>query len=110
MTVETDINRVVHNGDGVTTQFAVPYRFLENSHVAVFLRDAAGGSLKGILSYNDGPLVSIDFNHDPHSSCFDATLTKVMDGNLVKVCSWYDNEWGFSNRMIDTSLAMMKAR
>src|SRR5581483_11228052 len=52
---------------------------------------------KGILGYNDGPLVSIDFNHDAHSSVFDATLTKVIDGTLVKVCSWYDNEWGFSN-------------
>ncbi len=74
------------------------------------LREAANGSLKGILQYSDGPLVSIDFNHDPHSSSFDATLTKVMNGNLVKVCSWYDNEWGFSNRMIDTALAMMQAK
>ncbi len=74
------------------------------------LREAANGSMKGILQYSDGPLVSIDFNHDPHSSSFDATLTKVMSGNLVKVCSWYDNEWGFSNRMIDTALAMMNAK
>jgi glyceraldehyde 3-phosphate dehydrogenase len=67
------------------------------------------GPLKGVLAYNDGPLVSIDFNHDPASSTYDATLTKVMGGSLVKVCSWYDNEWGFSNRMIDTTLAMVNA-
>ncbi|MEJ2138156.1 MAG: type I glyceraldehyde-3-phosphate dehydrogenase [Gammaproteobacteria bacterium] len=73
------------------------------------LKAASDGPLKGILAYNDGPLVSIDFNHDPASSTYDATLTKVMGGSLVKVCSWYDNEWGFSNRMIDTTLALMKA-
>ena len=64
---------------------------------------------KGVLGYNDAPLVSVDFNHDPHSSVFDATTTKVIDGTLVKVCSWYDNEWGFSNRMIDSTLAWSKA-
>jgi glyceraldehyde 3-phosphate dehydrogenase len=74
------------------------------------LRDAAGGALQGILAYNDAPLVSIDFNHDAHSSIFDATLTKVIDGTLVKVCAWYDNEWGFSNRMLDTTLAWSRAR
>ncbi|HEV2287116.1 MAG TPA: type I glyceraldehyde-3-phosphate dehydrogenase [Steroidobacteraceae bacterium] len=73
------------------------------------LRDAAAGPLKGILAYNEEPLVSVDFNHDPHSSIFDATLTKVIDGTLVKVCAWYDNEWGFSNRMLDTTLAWSKA-
>ena len=73
------------------------------------LKQAALGALKGILAYNDGPLVSIDFNHDVHSSIFDATLTKVIEGNLVKVCAWYDNEWGFSNRMIDTTLAWSRA-
>ena len=67
------------------------------------------GPCKGILAYNDAPLVSVDFNHDPHSSIFDATLTKVIEGTLVKVCSWYDNEWGFSNRMLDTTLAWSKA-
>ena len=61
--------------------------------------------LKGILSINNLPLVSIDFNHDPASSTYDSTLTKVMQGTLVKVISWYDNEWGFSNRMLDTALA-----
>jgi glyceraldehyde 3-phosphate dehydrogenase len=65
------------------------------------------GPLKGILNYSTGPLVSVDFNHDPASSTFDATLTKVS-GRLVKVSSWYDNEWGFSNRMADTAVAMGK--
>jgi glyceraldehyde 3-phosphate dehydrogenase len=74
------------------------------------LKAASEGPLKGVLAYNDGPLVSIDFNHDPASSTYDATLTKVMGGSLVKVCSWYDNEWGFSNRMLDTTLAMMAAK
>ncbi len=72
------------------------------------MRDAADGEMKGVLDYTDGPLVSIDFNHNPFSSSFDGTMTKVS-GNLVKVCSWYDNEWGFSNRMLDTMLAMMNA-
>jgi glyceraldehyde 3-phosphate dehydrogenase len=73
------------------------------------VREAAEGSMAGVLAYNDLPLVSIDFNHDPHSSIFDAGLTRVMDGNLVKVLSWYDNEWGFSNRMLDTTLALVNA-
>jgi glyceraldehyde 3-phosphate dehydrogenase len=73
------------------------------------LRSAAEGPLRGILAYNEAPLVSIDFNHDAHSSVFDATLTKVLGGNLVKACAWYDNEWGFSNRMIDTTLAWARA-
>jgi glyceraldehyde 3-phosphate dehydrogenase len=70
---------------------------------------AAAGELKGILAYSDGPLVSVDFNHDPHSATFDATLTKVVGGTLVKVCAWYDNEWVFSNRMLDTTVAWSKA-
>src|SRR5579872_556824 len=74
------------------------------------MKEAAGASAwKGILGYNDAPLVSVDFNHDSRSSVFDATLTKVVDGNVVKVCAWYDNEWGFSNRMIDTTVAWSKA-
>ena len=73
------------------------------------VRTAAQGALNGILAYNEAPLVSVDFNHDPHSSIFDAGLTRVMDGNLVKVLSWYDNEWGFSNRMLDTTVALMNA-
>jgi glyceraldehyde 3-phosphate dehydrogenase len=72
-------------------------------HKAV--RAATEGSLRGILEYNDEPLVSIDFNHNPASSIYDASLTKVLGGKLVKVCAWYDNEWGFSNRMLDTTLA-----
>ena len=70
---------------------------------------AESGPLKGILNYSSGPLVSSDFNHDPASSTFDATLTKVA-GRLVKVSSWYDNEWGFSNRMLDVTVALMNAR
>ena len=69
---------------------------------------AAEGPLKGVLGYNDLPLVSIDFNHNPNSSIFDAGLTRVS-GKLVKVLSWYDNEWGFSNRMLDTTVALMNA-
>jgi glyceraldehyde 3-phosphate dehydrogenase len=67
------------------------------------MREAAEGELKGILGYNTAPLVSIDFNHDAHSSTFDATQTQVVDGALVRVMAWYDNEWGFSNRMSDTA-------
>ena len=70
------------------------------------VKAASAGDLKGVLDYSDGPLVSIDFNHNPASSNFDATLTKVQEGTLVKVCSWYDNEWGFSNRMNDTAAIM----
>ncbi len=74
------------------------------------VKSAAEGALKGVLAYTEAPLVSIDYNHDPASSTFDATLTKVIDGSIVKVCSWYDNEWGFSNRMLDTALAWSKAK
>jgi glyceraldehyde 3-phosphate dehydrogenase len=73
------------------------------------MRKASEGSLKGILGYNDLPLVSMDFNHDARSSVYEATLTKVMQGNLVKVLAWYDNEWGFSNRMLDATVALMDA-
>ncbi|HEY7740695.1 MAG TPA: type I glyceraldehyde-3-phosphate dehydrogenase [Steroidobacteraceae bacterium] len=73
------------------------------------LKAASEGGLKGILDYTEEPLVSIDFNHNPASGTVDAQLTKVLDGTLVKVCAWYDNEWGFSNRMIDTTLAWAKA-
>lgn len=73
------------------------------------MREASDGPLKGILNYNDKPLVSVDFNHDPASSTYEATLTKVIGGRLVKVLSWYDNEWGFSNRMLDTTVALMNA-
>ena len=74
------------------------------------MKEASEGELKGVLAYCDEPLVSIDFNHDPASSTYDAGLTKVMEGTLVKVCSWYDNEWGFSNRMLDTAVALVNAK
>ena len=73
------------------------------------LKDAAEGDMKGILAYIDEPLVSMDFNHTTVSSSYDSGLTRVIDGKLVKVCSWYDNEWGFCNRMLDTTVALMKA-
>ncbi len=73
------------------------------------IKVAVSGPLKNVLDYSDGPLVSVDFNHNPASSTYDATMTKVQEGTLVKVCSWYDNEWGFSNRMLDTTLALMNA-
>lgn len=73
------------------------------------LKQASEGALKGILAYSDQPLVSCDFNHNPASSTYDSTLTRVMQGTQVKVCAWYDNEWGFSNRMIDTTIALMNA-
>ncbi len=77
--------------------------------VTGIMKAAADGELKGVLEFNDEPLVSIDFNHNPASSIFEASQTKVIDGDLVKVLAWYDNEWGFSNRMLDTSLALMNA-
>lgn len=73
------------------------------------IKAAADGPLKGILVYNDKPLVSMDFNHTTQSSTYDAGLTRVIDGKLVKVCSWYDNEWGFANRMLDTTVALVNA-
>ena len=73
------------------------------------MRAAAAGELEGILTYNDAPLVSIDFNHNPASSIFEASQTKVIEGSMVKVLSWYDNEWGFANRMLDTTVAMVNA-
>lgn len=77
--------------------------------IHTILKEASNGVLKGVLAYNDQPLVSIDFNHNPASSIYDATLTKVS-GRLVKVMAWYDNEWGFSNRMLDVAGVMMNAR
>jgi glyceraldehyde 3-phosphate dehydrogenase len=69
------------------------------------IKKASQGALKGVLEYTDEPLVSSDFNHNASSSIYDSSLTKVIEGKLVKVCAWYDNEWGFSNRMLDTTLA-----
>ncbi len=77
--------------------------------VNALIKSASEGELKGILDYNTLPLVSMDFNHNPSSSTFDATQTRVS-GRLVKVLSWYDNEWGFSNRMLDTTIALMSAK
>ena len=74
------------------------------------MKKASQGALKGVLEYVDEPLVSSDFNHNPASSLYDSSLTKIIDGKLVKVCSWYDNEWGFSNRMLDTTLAFAAAK
>ena len=74
------------------------------------LTAASNGALKGILDINERPLVSVDFNHNPASSIYEKSLTKVLGGRLVKVLSWYDNEWGFSNRMLDTTFALVNAK
>ncbi|MEW9899488.1 type I glyceraldehyde-3-phosphate dehydrogenase [Chitinivorax sp. PXF-14] len=88
----------------------VASRSTTKEEVNAILKDASEGELKGVLGYNDLPLVSIDFNHTSEASIFDSTLTKVMDGNLIKVSSWYDNEWGFSCQMLNTAKAMMEAK
>jgi len=80
------------------------------AEINAIVKKASEGALKNILGYNNKPLVSIDFNHNPHSSVFDETLTKVTGGTFIKVCSWYDNEWGFSNRMLDMTVALMNAK
>ena len=86
----------------------VAKRATTNAEIDQIIKEASEGALKGILGFNKAPLVSIDFNHDARSSIYDATLTKVMGGTLAKVCSWYDNEWGFSSRMSDTAVAFAK--
>ena len=91
----------------------VDFKFLAKRETSVAeindaILKASNGALKGVLGTTDQPNVSMDFNHDPHSSIFHLDQTKVMDGKLVRVLSWYDNEWGFSNRMADTSVAMGK--
>jgi len=86
----------------------VPQRDTTVEEINEAIRMAANGPLKGILGFTDEPLVSIDFNHDPHSSVFHIDQTKVMDGNLCRILTWYDNEWGFSNRMSDTAVAMSR--
>ena len=93
---------------------AVDLTFVANRETSIdeinqIIRKASDGPLKGVLAYNDQPLVSVDFNHNPASSTYDAGLTKVIDGTLVKVISWYDNEWGFSCRMLDTTVALVNA-
>jgi glyceraldehyde 3-phosphate dehydrogenase len=103
--------------DGVSMRVPVPnvsvvdFKFVAKKATSVkdvndAILAAANGPLKGILGFTDQPNVSIDFNHDPHSSIFHLDQTKVLDGNLVSVLTWYDNEWGFSNRMADTAVAM----
>jgi len=87
----------------------VAKRATSKDEIDAAVKAASEGALKGILGINKKPLVSIDFNHNPLSSIYDATQTRVMDDTLVKVLSWYDNEWGFSNRMLDMTLAFAKA-
>ena len=85
-------------------------RATTHAEIDAAIKEASRGRLKGILGMNHKPLVSVDFNHNPLSSIYDATQTRVMGGTLVKVLSWYDNEWGFSNRMLDMTVAMLNAR
>lgn len=84
-------------------------RATSHEEIDGLMQAAADGPLNGILACNRAPLVSIDFNHDPASATYDASLTKVIEGTTVKVVAWYDNEWGFSNRMLDTTIALMNA-
>ncbi|HRX39442.1 MAG TPA: erythrose-4-phosphate dehydrogenase, partial [Parvularculaceae bacterium] len=85
-----------------------PKRDTTVEEVNGLIMEAANGPMKGVLGYTDKPLVSIDFNHDPHSSTFALSQTQILEGKLVRVLSWYDNEWGFSTRMSDTALEMAK--
>ncbi|MGZ8193239.1 MAG: type I glyceraldehyde-3-phosphate dehydrogenase [Methylobacter sp.] len=85
-------------------------RATSKEEIDEILTTASKGSLKGILEINDKPLVSVDFNHNPASSIYESPLTKVLNGSFVKVLSWYDNEWGFSNRMLDTTIALVNAK
>jgi glyceraldehyde 3-phosphate dehydrogenase len=98
----------VPDGSLVDLSF-MPSRDTTKEEINQILKDASeNGPLKGILAFSDEPLVSIDIVHTPYSSTIDSLETAVMDGKLVRVVSWYDNEWGFSNRMIDTAGAMAK--
>src|SRR5262249_14641657 len=83
-------------------------RATDAKEVNAAIRAAADGKMKHVLAYTDAPNVSHDFNHDPHSSIFHMDQTKVMEAKVVSVLSWYDNEWGFSNRMADTAVAFAK--
>ena len=85
-------------------------RDTSKQEIDAIIKEYAGGPLKGVLAYNADPLVSIDFNHDPHSSIYEASETKVIGGRLCKVLAWYDNEWGFSNRMLDVAVAWSRAK
>ena len=106
--------------DGVAIRVPTPnvsvvdFNFIANRSTTIeevnnAIRDAAKGDLKGILGYTDQKLVSMDFNHDSHSSVFHTDQTKVLDGNFVRILSWYDNEWGFSNRMADTAIKLAES-
>jgi glyceraldehyde 3-phosphate dehydrogenase len=88
----------------------VAKRATSKEEIDAAMKEASEGKLKGILGVNKKPLVSVDFNHNPLSSIYDSTQTRVMEGTLVKVLSWYDNEWGFSNRMLDMTLAFVNAK
>jgi len=107
--------------DGVSMRVPTPnvsvvdFKFIAKrattaEEIAAAVKEASAGRLKGILGWYDEELVSTDFNHDPRSSIFAVNETKVIDGTLVRVLSWYDNEWGFSNRMGDTAIAMANAK
>jgi glyceraldehyde 3-phosphate dehydrogenase (phosphorylating) len=85
-------------------------RATSKDEINALMKEASKGALKGVLAVNEDPLVSMDFNHDSHSSVFDATQTRVMDGKLVKVLAWYDNEWGYSCRMLDAARALHLAQ
>lgn len=88
----------------------VAARNTTKDEVNAIMKEVSGGTLKGVIGYSTEPLVSSDFNHDSHSAVFDAPQTRVSNGNLVKVLVWYDNEWGFSNRMLDITAALMAAK
>ncbi len=105
--------------DGVAIRVPTPnvsvvdFKFIASKSTSIeeinaAIKEAAEGELKGVLGFTTEPLVSSDFNHDPHSSIFHMDQTKVMDGTLVRILSWYDNEWGFSSRMSDTAVAFAK--
>jgi len=103
--------RVPTNNVSLVDLTLIPETNTSKDQVNTMMKEASENSLKGIMVYNDEPLVSIDFNHTPASCYFDSTLTKVSpDGDLVKVFGWYDNEWGFSCRMLDTAVAMMTTK
>lgn len=87
----------------------LPEKTVTAEEINVAMKKASEGELKGILEYNDEPLVSQDFVSDAHTSIFDAGQTKIVDGDFIRIVSWYDNEWGFSNKMSDTAVAMAKA-
>ena len=103
----TAIRVPVPNVSVVDLKF-IPGRETSVDEINKAMEHAAKQQLKGILGVTNEPLVSIDFNHNPNSSTFDLTQTQIVDGRLVRVLSWYDNEWGFSNRMADTAVAMGK--